>query len=86
MRSTTISLQGVGLISAASQVVGYVTPAKAAIQTNTSYPFADIDIDDVYPVYMRDTKVPLRILPFGASIVFGIGSTLPGDDSKSGNG
>lgn len=83
MRSTTFSLLGAGLISAAGQAAALPGPI---INGNYTSPFADIEIDTEHPVYRRDSKLPLRILPFGASIVFGIGSTLSSDSSKSGNG
>lgn len=83
MRSTTLYLLGAGLISAAGQAAALPGPI---INGNYTTPFADIDIDIEHPIYTRDSKVPLRILPFGASIVFGIGSTLSSDSSRSGNG
>jgi hypothetical protein len=53
------------------------TYEEAASFLNTSHPFVDIVGEDELPsLRSRQTsKVPLRILPLGASIVFGIGSS-----------
>lgn len=72
----------VALLLTAGQAAGGIIPEAlySVIEgQNVTNPFHAYEVNSVNQVYTRDSKVALRILPFGASIVFGVGS-------KDGNG
>ena len=76
-----------GVLFAAPQIVTSLPhrdnylPRDSQLAMNMSHPFGEFDLSFIK---RQVAKIPLRILPLGASIMHGYGSSLP--DGSLGNG
>ncbi|RFU26009.1 hypothetical protein B7463_g10338, partial [Scytalidium lignicola] len=68
------------LFGVADVVTGGALPSdpsyySSSLEFNYTHPFANFEPNPEHELFRRQTKVPLRILPLGASIMYGVGST-----------